>query len=136
MEPARWIAADVFAAGRTAAFEAARRELGSLARIDDELLRLRAGMPVAGEQALTVVAGDAAAVLPLAEMVDLEAERARLRREIAEAEAERDRAKGQLANERFVSRAPAAVVEVQRRRLATSEEQLEVLGRRLDQLGG
>ncbi len=136
VEPARWIAADVFAAGRSAAFETARRELGALARIDDALLHLHAGTPVAGEQALTVLAGDTAAVLPLAGMVDLDAERSRLRREVAEAEAERDRARGQLANERFMSRAPAQVVEVQRRRLATAEEQLEVLARRLDQLGG
>jgi valyl-tRNA synthetase len=76
------------------------------------------------------------AMLPLAGMVDLDAERDRLRKEIAAAEAERDRARAQLGNEAFVSRAPEKVVEVQRQRLATSEEQIDLLERRLAELEG
>jgi valyl-tRNA synthetase len=75
-------------------------------------------------------------MLPLAGMVDLDAERDRLRKEIASAEAERDRARAQLGNEAFVSRAPEKVVEVQRRRLVTAEEQIALLGRRLVELDG
>ena len=50
------------------------------------------------------------------------------------AESERDRARAQLGNEAFVARAPEQVVEVQRRRLATAEEQIAVLERRLAEL--
>jgi len=51
---------------------------------------------------------------------DVEAERERLRREIA-------RAEGMLANERFVERAPAAVVEAEREKLARYRRELDAL---------
>ncbi len=92
------------------------------------------GHPRASQGALTAVAGNVVAMLPLAGMVDLDAERERLRKEIAAAVAERDRAQSQLGNEAFVARAPDHVVEVQRRRLATAEEQISLLERRLAEL--
>jgi valyl-tRNA synthetase len=136
VEPGRWIAAEIFAGPHAAAFEASRRELGTLARIADEELAIHGGPPEGGKGALTAVAGNVVAILPLAGMVDLAAERDRLQKEIAVAEAERDRAAAQLGNEAFVSRAPAHVVDVQRRRLATAEEQIAVLARRLAELAG
>jgi valyl-tRNA synthetase len=136
VEPGRWIAADVYAGDRTAAFEEARQELSLLARIGEDQIRFLQGEPEAGQQAVVVVAGDVAASLPLAGMVDLDAERARLQRELDAALSERTRAEAQLANQAFVSRAPAQVVETQRRRLAVAEEQVEVLSRRLAEMGG
>jgi valyl-tRNA synthetase len=134
VEPGRWIAAEVFAGVHAAAFEDSRRELGSLARIADDELVILDTAPVGGQGALTAVAGSVVAMLPLAGMVDLDAERDRLRKEIVAAEAERDRAHAQLGNEAFVSRAPEKVVEVQRQRLATAEEQIALLERRLAEL--
>ena len=52
---------------------------------------------------------------------DVEAERARLRKEIA-------RAEGMLANERFVANAPAEVVEAERAKLERYRGELELLG--------
>jgi valyl-tRNA synthetase len=52
---------------------------------------------------------------------DVEAERERLREEIA-------RAEGMLANERFVSKAPATVVEAEREKLARYRRELDALG--------
>ena len=136
VEPGRWIAAEIFAGPHAAAFEAARRELGTLARIADDELVIREGAPTGGKGDLTAVAGNVVAMLPLAGMVDLDAERDRLRKEIVAAESERDRAQAQLGNEAFVARAPAQVIEVQRRRLATAKEQIALLGRRLAELDG
>jgi valyl-tRNA synthetase len=51
---------------------------------------------------------------------DVEAERERLRKEIS-------RAEGMLANERFVERAPAAVVEAEREKLARYRRELDAL---------
>jgi valyl-tRNA synthetase len=134
VEPGRWIAAEIFAGPHAAAFETARRELGTLARIADDELVIRAGSPEGGKGALTAVAGSVVTMLPLASMVDLEAERDRLRREIATAEAERDRAHAQLRNKAFLARAPEQVVDVQRRRLAAAEEQIALIERRLAEL--
>jgi valyl-tRNA synthetase len=136
LEPGRWIAAEIFAGPHAGAFETARRELGSLARIADDQLVIHAGRPegLEGQGTLTAVAGNVVALLPLAGMVDLDAERDRLRKEIAAAMAERDRAQSQLGNEAFVAKAPDHVIEVQRRRLATAEEQISLMERRLAEL--
>ncbi|MBA3450704.1 MAG: class I tRNA ligase family protein, partial [Chloroflexia bacterium] len=135
VEPGRWIAAEVFAGQLAPAFEAARRELSALARIADDELAIHDGAPRGGQSALTAVAGNVVAMLPLAGMVDLDAERDRLRKDITALAAERDRARSQLSNEAFVARAPAQVVNVQRQRLATTEEQIAMLERRLAELG-
>jgi valyl-tRNA synthetase len=135
VEPGRWVAAEIFPGRHREAFETARRELGTLARIADDELVLLNGTPKGGQGALTAMAGNVVAMLPLAGMVDLEAERDRLRKEIAATIAERDRAQAQLGNEAFVSRAPEQVVAVQRQRLATAEEQVSLLERRLAELG-
>ncbi len=136
VEPGRWIAAEVFAGPLAAAFEASRRELSALARIADNELLIRDGAPHGGQGTLTAVAGNVVAMLPLTGMVDLDAERDRLRKEIATVAAERDRAQAQLSNEAFVARAPAQVVDVQRQRLATAGDQIAVLERRLAELDG
>src|SRR5215207_6845326 len=136
VEPGRWIAAEVFAGTHAGAFETARRELGTLARIADDQLVIRSGRPegLEGQGALTAVAGNVVAMLPLAGMVDFDAERDRLRKEINAAVAERDRAQAQLGNQAFIAKAPDHVVEVQRRRLATADEQISLLERRLAEL--
>jgi valyl-tRNA synthetase len=135
VEVGRWIEAEVFAGPQMAALTEVRRELASLTRIAPDKLVILASEPRSVPQALTVIAGNVSAALPLAGMIDLEVERERLRREIAEAEAERGRASAQLGNEAFVARAPEKVIEVQRRRLATAEEQIAVLSQRLVELG-
>ena len=136
VEPARWIAADVYPGDRVATFEASRRELSFLARIAEDRLRILPGEPATAEQALTAVAGEVVAVMPLAGMIDLEAERARLRKELAQAENDLSRLEQQLANEAFTTKAPAAVVEGVRQKREVAAERVEVLRRRLTELGG
>ena len=77
---------------------------------------------------LTCAAADV--YIPLASLVDLDKERARVEKEIERVQGEIDRARGKLANERFVSKAPAAVVEEERRKLAVAQEMLEKLRQR------
>ena len=66
--------------------------------------------------------------------IDIAAERERLTKEITQVENEVMKAERQLSNENFVARAPAAVVEEQRRRLATNSEQLTKLKDQLAKL--
>ncbi|MCC6315888.1 MAG: valine--tRNA ligase [Thermomicrobiales bacterium] len=134
VEPGRWIAADIYAGDLAPAFESVRRELAALARIDEERLTIARGEPAAGSGAVTAVAGEIVALLPLAGMVDLAAERERLGKELGEARLERDRAAKQLANKAFVDKAPPAVVDTQRKRLQTAQEQIALLERRLSDL--
>ena len=65
------------------------------------------------------------AYLPLGELIDLEKERQRLDKEVQKVQSEIKRAEGKLANQGFVSKAPAAVVEEERRKLQENRALLE-----------
>jgi hypothetical protein len=57
-------------------------------------------------------------LIPLAGLIDLDAEKKRLDREITRVEGEIRKCQGKLASDTFVANAPAAVVEQERARLA------------------
>ena len=65
---------------------------------------------------VTVTTSSARVLMPMAELVDLEAERARLEKELEKARAQLEAQNKKLANESFVSRAPEAVVNAERER--------------------
>lgn len=65
---------------------------------------------------VTVTTSSARVLMPMAELVDLEAERARLEKELDKARAQLEAQNKKLANESFVSRAPEAVVNAERER--------------------
>ncbi len=73
--------------------------------------------------------------LPLEGLIDMEAERARLSKEIAKVEAELATVRKKLTNENFVSNAPAEVVEEHREREKNFAERFEQLQRMRDSLG-
>ena len=65
---------------------------------------------------VTVTTSSARVLMPMAELVDLEAERARIEKELDKARAQLEAQNKKLANESFVSRAPEAVVNAERER--------------------
>jgi valyl-tRNA synthetase len=71
-----------------------------------------------------IVLGEATAALPLAGVIDMGVERARLVREIDKAEAEIRKVDAKLANESFVAKAPPEVVEENRERRVAFEATL------------
>jgi len=81
----------------------------------------------AGEQApmsATALVGDMQVLVPMAGLIDKEAELARLDKEIQRLEGEAKRVGGKLANEGFVAKAPAEVLEKERAKLAEAEQAL------------
>ncbi|WP_355607340.1 valine--tRNA ligase [Xanthomonas cannabis] len=67
--------------------------------------------------AATAIVGELTLLVPLEGLVDMEAERTRLDKEIKRVEGEIGKCKGKLGNATFVQNAPAAVVEQERARL-------------------
>jgi valyl-tRNA synthetase len=74
--------------------------------------------------------------VPLEGVIDVDRERARLREDVARADRLLDGTRARLGNEKFVSRAPADVIQREREKLTGIEEQREKLLRTLSSLGG
>jgi valyl-tRNA synthetase len=72
-----------------------------------------------------IVVDEATVILPLAGVIDLSAERARLARERAKAAAEAEKVVRKLESADFVGRAPAEIVEENRERLRTFRAEME-----------
>ncbi|MBS0383475.1 MAG: valine--tRNA ligase [Proteobacteria bacterium] len=85
--------------------------------------------------AAAAVVGRLRVLIPLAGLIDLDAERARLRKEIARIEGEITKCEGKLGNASFVDHAPAAVVEQERHRLADWTTQAVALREQASRLG-
>jgi len=75
-------------------------------------------------------------ILPLADVIDLEAEQARLAKEIARLHDEIGKIENKLANDKFVSRAPPEVVEEQRERRGSAARTRARLEEALASLAG
>jgi valyl-tRNA synthetase len=103
--------------------------LGRLARVDQSADEVPAG------GALQIIVDEATYVLPLGEVIDLEAERARLTKAIAAAEKERDGLAGRLNNPSFVERAKPEAVEKARADHAEKAAEAERLSTALARLG-
>ncbi|MDZ4737608.1 MAG: valine--tRNA ligase [Rhodospirillaceae bacterium] len=84
--------------------------------------------------AVQIVLDEATIVLPMAGIVDLAQERARLTREIERIDAEIGKIEKKLGNPAFVDKAPAAVVDEQRERLAEAQAVRSRLGVALERL--
>ena len=76
------------------------------------------------DTAIAIVSEKAKIFIPLAEMVDIEAEIARLSTEEKKFEGEIARIDAKLSNEGFVAKAPAAVVDAERAKRKSYEEKL------------
>jgi len=78
-----------------------------------------------GTDAVSIVSDGAKIFIPMAEMVDMEKERERLEKERQTALSEIDRVNKKLSNPSFVDKAPAAVVEGEKEKLAKYTEMLK-----------
>jgi valyl-tRNA synthetase len=135
VQPGKRIPALIAAGEHAELLNAQKDILTSLARLDDAQLLISptlAGDDVP-EQAASIVSGGVTCYLPLAGLLDLQAERARLQKELEQVLALITRSKGQLASP-FAARAPAHVVQRERDKLADLSQQRQQLKARLEDL--
>ena len=86
--------------------------------------------------AATALVGELKLLIPLAGLIDLGAEKARLAKEIARIEGEIRKCEAKLGNANFVANAPAAVVEQEKQRIADFGTQLAGLLEQAARLAG
>ena len=106
-------------------FETLSHAQGTLLQAD------KTGVP---EDAASVVLADVTICIPLDELVDRQAEIARLTREKERLEKELSRSKGMLANERFLSKAPAEKIEEEKEKQKKYEQTYAQICERLEAL--
>ena len=87
------------------------------------------------DDAVNIVTNAATAFIPMSDMVDLDKERERLNAELKKTDSEIERIEKKLSNEGFVAKAPAAVVEGERNKLAKYRDTREALCEALKKLG-
>ena len=85
--------------------------------------------------AVCIVTQDAKIYIPMGELVDFEAEKARLNKELAAVQKDLDFVNNKLSNENFVAKAPANVVAAQREQAAKYAEKIAMLKESIAKLG-
>ena len=123
----------LFVLGDSAFMQGVAPVLKSLAKLSEvRIFENEAEWAAAAQAAPVAVVGEARVCLHME--VDVEAEKARLSKEITRLEGELVKVNAKLANETFVSKVPPAVLEQERKRLADYTATLEKLGVQLARL--
>ena len=134
VEPGRRIEA-IIAAGEEYELLSGQKDiLITTARLDANNLHIASTLETKPTQALALVVGGVEVYLPLAGMVDLAKERQRLAAEIEEVTTGIAGSEKLLANEDFLAKAPAQVVERERNKLAGYRQRQAKLQERLRSL--
>lgn len=112
---------------RTATHKAA---IERMARIED--IGFADAVPANSAQ---IIVGEAIHALPLGDVIDLQAEKARLKKDVDKLADEIVKIDKKLSNEQFVAKAPEEVIEEQKQRKQTAADRMERLKAALSHLG-
>jgi valyl-tRNA synthetase len=130
----KWVEAQVCAGELTLAITAYSPAIETLAKARPVSFFAKRE-EAATENVLALVLKSSEVIIPMESMVDLEAERQRLEQEIAQAGADVSRLAARLEDKAFLTKAPPAVVNKERDKLAERKDRLERLKQRREELG-
>jgi valyl-tRNA synthetase len=134
VEAGQKLAVMIASAEKAERFETQRAELAFLARLDPEALYVADRLKAEPQGALPIVLGTATIYLPLAQMIDLAAERERLGKEMRDVTAQIERITKLLSSD-FANKAPANVIQKERDKLADFQGRAEKLREQIERLG-
>lgn len=100
-----------------------------------EALEITGSLATEPKQVAAAVVGTVQVLMPLAGLVDVEALRAKLQKDLAKLEKEAQGIRARLENPNFLNRANPEVVQASQEQLAELEAQMRLLGSRLENLG-
>ncbi len=130
----RWIEAHVYTNELAAALALKSDAIENLARVRPLSILGRDMRKVENENALVIVLEESEVVLPWADIIDVNAEKQRLEKEISISQREIERLSQRLSDTAFTSKAPTAVVEKERNKLESSQDRLVRLKQELAQI--
>jgi len=133
VQPSKKIAATLVCGDRKAILEKQTTSICSLAGIEPSSLNLQALLSNKLENQVSIVVSGIEIYLPLADLVDADAELARLSKELTETSIQIERLEKLLSSD-FGNKAPAAVVDKERQRLAAFKETALKLDQQLKML--
>ena len=134
VESGRWIEAQVYAGQMIPAITPYSEAIETLVRARPLTFLDTRGESPTGENAVVLVLREVEIVIPMESMIDLEAERKRLEKEIEQNQAEVMRLEARLNNKDFLAKAPAAVIDKERDKLGIVGGKLERLKQQLARL--
>jgi len=105
--------------------------LSSLAKLESITVLAESEQGPASASALV---GDLSVLIPMAGLIDKEAELARLDKAMDKLEKDAARTRGKLSNEKFVGKAPAAVIDKEKAKLTEAESALVKMQEQKDQI--
>jgi valyl-tRNA synthetase len=127
VENTRWIEAQIYAGQLTPAITSYSQAIKTLARAQPVTFMAARKEHPASENAIVLVLKEAEVVIPMESVVNLEAERKRLQKEIERSQDEAARLETRLSDSDFLTKAPASVIEKERQKLHTLTDKLERL---------
>jgi valyl-tRNA synthetase len=127
VESTRWIEAQVYGGKLTPTIASYSQAIQTLARARPVIFLEGRREASAGEDTVVLVLKESEVVIPRGSMADVEAERKRLQKEIEQTQAEVARLEVRLKDKAFLTKAPAAVVDKERRKLTENKARLEKL---------
>ncbi|MBI2852242.1 MAG: valine--tRNA ligase [Chloroflexi bacterium] len=131
----QWVEAQVFAGKLTVAIMSYQQAIETLSRARPVIIN--EAKPAAGvENAVAIVLTEAEVAVPLASMIDLEAEKQRLQKEIDQCRAEIGRLDARLQDNAFLTKAPPAVVNKERDKLTALRDKVGKLEEEAGRLRG
>ncbi len=131
VKPGKRIPARISAGSKTAIFERERGVISALAQLDPAKLAITAAPTPKQDNDIVLAIGEVEIHLPLEGLVDLDEEHARLTGALQEAEQQVERLQ-KLLGSSFSERAPAAIVQKEREKLAGYQATMEKLKKQLN----
>ncbi len=131
VESSRWIAATVFGGEMGKALQGYSSAIETLAQARPLTILGSHHSGQSDDKDVVAVLKESEVLIPLSSMVDAETEKNRLTKEYAEIEANVERLENRLNDQSFIQKAPAAVVQKERDRLAEGRDKLQRLEQQL-----
>jgi valyl-tRNA synthetase len=132
--PSKFIEAQVYSSEMASVISSQADVIESLAKARPLNIFDRDQRQAQTEKSLVLVLNKSEVVLPWSDIVDIDAERQRLEKEISASKGDIERLQSRLEDNAFVTKAPAAVVEKERSRLQSYKDKLSRLEQELKQL--